>query len=136
MAAPATMQGEAVALVVVAVLPLRILLVRLMLRLSAGDERRQPIDVTVGLGIALIVALLVVRLVLLMLWEGLRVAGDVGLRLARTEGLLTTLTAHRGLIVLAVLVGIVARARGRLVLGPRQVRIVLSELLLRGCDHA
>ena len=49
MSAPAAMQRKAVGLVVVAVLALRVRLMGLMLlRLPAGDERWQPVDVAVS----------------------------------------------------------------------------------------
>ena len=82
MAATTAMQRETVGLVVVAVLAG---LVRLLLRLlSAGDEGRQPVDVAVGGGAALLRARQV-RLVLLGLRKRLGVARDIGLRLARAE---------------------------------------------------
>ena len=79
-AAPAV-QGETVGLIVVAVLALVGTGMRLVL-LSAGDEGRQPVDVAIGRRVALRLARLV-GLALLVLREGLCVARDIGLRLAR-----------------------------------------------------
>ena len=92
------MQRKTVGLVVVAVRALRLLVSLVLLRLPTGDERGQPVDVAVGRGIAVMgPRLVVLRLVLLMLRKRLRVARNIGLRLARAEGLLA-LTAHRRLI--------------------------------------
>ena len=77
-AAPAV-QRETVGLMVVAVLVLLMALVRLVL-LPAGDEGRQPVDITIGGCVALRAR--VMLLALLMLRERLRIAGDVRLRLA------------------------------------------------------
>jgi len=127
--------------------------------LSAGDEGRQPIDVTVRRRDILLMRAVRLLLGLLMLRKRLRIARDIGLRLARavrrlaaagglthgglTHGGLTHggLThgglTHGGLPIVAfVIEGIVPRAAGDLVVGAREVRIVLAELLLRRRDHA
>jgi len=80
MPASAAMQRKAVGLVVVAVLALLGALVMLRL-LPARDEGRQPVDVAVTRGVALLRSWLV-RLMGLMR-ERLRIARDIGLRLAR-----------------------------------------------------
>ena len=133
MAAASAVQGETVGLVVVAVLALVGTWMRLVL-LPAGDEGRQAVDVAIGRRVALRLAWLV-RLALLVLRERLRVARDIGLRLAgavrRVGG-----TAHRRLpIVVAVVEATFAHA-GRFVLRTGEVGIVLPELLLRRGDHA
>src|SRR2546426_9239445 len=80
MAAASAVQRETVGLVVVAVLALVGTWMRRVL-LPAGDEGRQPVDVTIGRRVALRLARLV-GLALLVLRERLRVARDIGLRLA------------------------------------------------------
>ena len=77
-AAPAV-QRETVGLMLVAVLVLLMALMRLVL-LPAGDEGRQPVDITIGGCVAL--RAWVMLLALLMLRERLRIARDVRLRLA------------------------------------------------------
>ena len=74
-------QRETVGLIIVAVLALRPL-VRLRL-LPAGDEGRQSVHVTISRRMALLWAR-VVWMALLMLRERLRIARDIGLRLAST----------------------------------------------------
>src|SRR5215467_6755404 len=126
MAAPPAMQREAVGLIVVTVLAEALLgRLRLDLRLlAAGDEGWQPVDVA---GI--------VRLLLrLLLRERLGVARQIGLRLARPER--SVGAAHRLLLAVVLLVErLIAGAARHLVLGPRQMRIVLAELLLGGGDQ-
>src|SRR5262249_31021400 len=72
-----------------------------------------------------------------LLREGLRVAGQIRLRLARAVGRLAAGTAAGRLcFVVAVVEALVTCAAPLLVLRPREVGIVLAELLLRGRDHA
>ena len=132
MAAPAAMQREAVGLAVMAVLALLGGLVMLRL-LPAGDEGRQPVDVAFGGCVTLLRRPRLMRLVLLMRREGLCVARDIRLRLARAVGRFAS-TAHVRLsLVVAVLERVVARS---VALRTGEVRIVLPELLLRRGDHA
>src|SRR5262245_56968911 len=133
MAAASAVQGETIGLVVVAVVALVGTWMRLVL-LPAGDEGRQAVDVAIGRRVALRLARLV-GLALLVLRERLRVARDIGLRLAgavrRVGG-----SAHRRLpIVVAVVEATFAHA-GRFILRTGEVGIVLPELLLRRGDHA
>jgi hypothetical protein len=85
MAAPAAMQRKAVGLAVMAIRALLGPLVMLLRLLPAGDEGRQPVDVAFG-GSATLLRSRLMRLVLLMPGEGLRVARDIGLRLTRAVG--------------------------------------------------
>src|SRR5712691_1033684 len=131
-AAPA-MQRETVGLIVVPVWPLRPLIV--LRRVAAGDEGRQPIDVARAFGRIALRRARLLRLMLLVLRLRLRVARDVGLRLARAERLFAR--AHPRLaVVVAVLESVIARV-ARVVVGPGVVvgpiglRIALAELLLR-----
>ncbi len=78
MTAATAVQRDAVGLIIVAVLAL---LTLLGLLLPAGDEGRQPVHVAVGGRLALRWARLV-WMALLMLRERLRIARNVGLRLA------------------------------------------------------
>ena len=79
--APAV-QRETVRLVVMAVRPRLLALMRLLLRLlPTGDEGRQPLDIAFGGRIALLRTL---RLVRRLLRKRLCIARDIGLRLART----------------------------------------------------
>ena len=132
MAAASAVQGETVGLVVVAVLALVGTWMRLVL-LPAGDEGRQAVDVAIGRRVALRLAWLM-RLALLVLRERLRVARDIGLRLAgavrRIGG-----TAHRRLAIVVAVVEATFAHPGRLILRTLEVGIVLSELLLRRGDH-
>src|SRR5262245_40561183 len=131
MAAPAAVQRKAIRLVVVAVRA-RLRLLRRLLR--AGDEGRQPIDIAAVRGrVALVLLARLIGLVLL-LRERLRVARDVGLRLACPIRRFA-LTASGRLLVVAVIEALVAGAR-HVGLGTHEVRVVLAELLLRRGDHA
>src|SRR5262245_8562980 len=85
MASAAAMQRKAVRLAVMAVRARLGSLVMLLRLLPAGDEGRQPVDVALG-GSAPLLRPRLVRLMLLMPGEGLCVAGDIGLRLARAVG--------------------------------------------------
>src|SRR5262249_21674103 len=80
MAAASAVQGETIGLFVVAVVALVGTWMRLVV-LPAGDEGRQAVDVAIGRRVALRLARLV-GLALLVLRERLRVARDIGLRLA------------------------------------------------------
>jgi len=116
-------------------------LLRRLRLLTAGDERRQPVDVAVirlrhVLGMLLV--LLRPRLKVLRLGLRLRmllVALVILLRLARRE----RLAADDRLLVLAVVEGIVgeiaARVAGLLLL-LLVIGLILPELLLRGGDQA
>ena len=154
MTAAAAMQREAVGLVLVAVLPLR-LLRRLCLRRAAGNEGRQRIDIArlgllrarlgllrarlmteVLLTVALLARLIGLRVAL---DEGLRVRRNEGLRLARAEGLiggerLAVILAFFELLVTALLDMLVVSAAA---FRPRrlEVRILLAELLVRRRDQ-
>src|SRR5215813_9547156 len=109
-------------------------------RLAAGDEGGQPVDVVlvgrrVLLSARLVLLVLLLRLMLLMLRERLRIARDIGLRLARAVGLVAA--ADGGLrIIFTVVEAVVAGSVRHLVFRSGQVRIVLPELLLRRRDHA
>src|SRR5262249_17237970 len=125
MAAASAVQGETVGLVVVAVLGLGGAWVGLGL-VPARGEGGQPVGGAIRGRVALRLAWLV-RLALLVLRERLRVARDIGLRLAgavrRVGG-----SAHRRLpIVVAVVEATFAHA-GRFVLRTGEVGIVLPEL--------
>ena len=134
MAAASAVQRETVGLVVVAVvLALVGTWMRLVL-LPAGDEGRQPVDIALGRRVALRPARLV-GLTLLVLRERLRVARDIGLRLAgavrRIGG-----AAHRRLAIVVAVVEATFAHPGRLILRTLEVGVVLPELLLRRGDHA
>jgi hypothetical protein len=144
MATAPAMQREAVALAVVAVLPVA-LMPRLpwlpllgLMRLSAGNEGWQPVDVATAFGghCALLRAGLMrlVLLVLLALRERLGVTRQVGLRLARAEGLFAPQSRLRAVVV-AVLEGVVARPDRHFVLWTGQMGVGLAELLLRRRDQ-
>ena len=138
MPAPAPMQRESVGLIVVAVLVVALLplgqllaLVWLISRLlTAGDERRQPVDIA-----APIIATLLVRTgrLLLVLWIGLRLRRQIRLWLARTERRQTGIDPRLlpEILITIVVEGFVAR----IVVGTREVRIVLAELFLRRGDQ-
>jgi hypothetical protein len=137
-AAPSPVQREAVTLVVVAVLiepliaGLRLLGRRL---LAAGNERWQPIDVAATVRSARLAWALHngLMLRLLLLWERLRVARQVGLRLARSK---RHLADDRLLIAVVLVEHLLARTAGRVVLGAGgEMRIVLAKLLLRRRDQ-
>src|SRR5215471_6717867 len=133
MAAASAVQGETVGLVVVAVLALVGTWMRLVL-LPAGDEGGQPVDVAIRGRVTLRPARLM-GLALLVLRERLRVARDIGLRLAgavrRIGG-----AAHRRLPIVVAVVEATFAHPGRLILRTLEVGIVLPELLLRRGDHA
>lgn len=123
-----------------AVLPLRpvvAVLRLLMLRLSAGDERRQAVDVALVFRLVFRTRMLRPRLkLLLMLLRRLLLivmllARIVRLRLARGE----RLTADMGLLTIAIVVTVIGRAHlaGRLLL---VIGLTLPELLLRRSDEA
>jgi len=147
MPSPATMQRKAIGLIAVVAIALRGLR---RMRLSAGDEGRQPIDVAVRGRDILLMRAVRLLLGLLMLRKRLRIARDIGLRLARAVrrlaaahgglthgGLIHGRLTHGGLPIVAfVIEGIVPGAAWDLVVGAREVRIVLAELLLRRRDHA
>ena len=137
--APA-MQRETVGLIVVSVRPLRSLIVLRLRRVAAGDEGRQPIDVARAFRCIRGPRARLLRLRLLVLWIRLRVARDVGLRLARAERLVAR-THPRLAVVVAVLERIIARVAGVVVrpdvsIGPIALRVALAELLLRGGNQA
>ena len=81
MPAPATMQRKAIGLIAVVAVALRGLR---RMRLTAGDEGRQPVDVAVGGRDILLMG--AVRLRLRLLRKRLRIARHIGLRLARAIG--------------------------------------------------
>lgn len=115
-----------------AVLPMRTIaalpvLRRLMLRLTAGDERGQPFDVAVRP--RLLSRLKVLRLVILLLVVVL-LARIIRLRLARCE----RLAADMRLFVVAVVETVVGAAHlaGLLLL---VIGLALAELFLRGGDQ-
>lgn len=137
----AAMQRKAIGLaatVVVAVLDLR-------LRCSAGDERRQAgvvawfrlrharlIEILLRLRVARLIGTVVAR------HERLGIGRDVRLRLARAE----RLVAREWLRVVVAVLEVVVAARLELLIvaaasfGPRlEVRILLTELLVRNCDE-
>lgn len=113
-----------------------LVVLRSRLRLAAGDERRQALDVAVVIGLNVLRTLLIVLLLrrLLLRLKLLRLvlllARIKRLRLRR-EGL----AAHRRLIALAVVVIVIRRIAARvallLVIGLR-----LTQLFLRGGDQA
>jgi len=99
---------------------------RLRLRLSAGDEGRQPVDV----GVLSRRNMLRARLPLLRL---MLIARVVWLRLTWCK----RLAAHWGLLAVAVVVAVVGRHAATLLFAALLViRLALAELLLRGCDQA
>ncbi len=142
----------AAALAVRAIAALAVLRRRLLLRLAAGDERRQPFDVALvfrrhGLLRArlkvlrlrllvllrlIMLRLIVLRRVVLLRLMVLRLARIERLRLARRERF-----AHGGLVVIAVVVAVIAEIAARvarlllLVIG-----LALAKLFLRGGDQA
>ena len=140
----APVQREAILRSVIAVraiLPMRpviAVLGLLMLRLSAGDERWQAIDVALVFRsrmlrprLKLRLVLLLLRLIVLLLIVML-LARIVRLRLARGE----RLAANMGLLAIAVVVAVIggrAHLAGRLLL---VIGLTLPELLLRRSDNA
>src|SRR5215470_11157668 len=134
------MQWEAVSLIVVAVLvePLMVVGLSLLRRLLAtGNERRQSVDVAATvMGARLARALhhhLLLRLIVLLLRERLRIARQVGLRLTRSE---RHVANDRLLIAIVFVRHLLARATRRVVLGASEMWIVLAKLLLRRRDQA
>src|SRR4051794_5718179 len=130
MPATAPVQRKAFALIVVAVLGNAR---RGLLRLAAGDEGRQAVDVVAA---AVIAARLDLTrcMSLLLRWMLLRKR----LRVARQERLRLTTHAEwsfgvdRGLLTVVLVVeDVVASTARRLAFDARQMRIVLAELLLR-----
>jgi hypothetical protein len=119
--------GSALPMRTIAALPV---LRGLMLRLTAGDERRQPVDVAAFVvGRMLLSRLKVLRLVILLLVVVL-LARIIRLRLARCEGL----AAEVRLLVFAVVETVVGAAHlaGLLLL---VVGLALAELFLGGGDQ-
>ena len=106
----------------------------LMLRLSAGDERWQAVDVALAFRTRMLrprLKLLLVLLRLIVLLIVMLLARIVWLRLARGE----RLAANMGLLTIAVVVAVIGRAHlsGRLLL---VIGLTLPELLLRRSDDA
>jgi len=147
MAPPPPMQREAILRSVIAVRTVRTVLAvrtiaalavlrRLMLRLTAGDKRRQPFDVTFVVGRMLLARLKVLRLILMLvrlvilLLVVVLLARIVGLRLARCE----RFAAKVRLVVLAVVETVVGAAHlaGLLLL---VIGLALTELFLRCSDQ-
>jgi hypothetical protein len=143
MPAAAAVQREAIlrsVIAVRAVLPLRpviAVLGLLMLRLSASDERRQPVDVALVFRSRMLLRprlkllLMLLRLMLLRLIVML-IARMVRLRLAWGE----RLAADMGLLAIAVVVAVIggpAHLAGRLLL---VIGLTLPQLLLRRNDDA
>jgi len=139
MATTATMQRETIRLaatILVTVLALR----RGRLRCAASDEGGQAGPLVAGLALlgarllGLLFALFA-RLIIVALHEGLRILRQIRLRLARAEGLPEGLAVLVTVLELLVRAGlellIVATLRTRL-----EIRVLLTELLLRGCDQA
>ena len=120
-----------------AVLPVRpvvAVLRRLMLRLSAGDERWQAVDVALAFRTRMLrprLKLLLMLLRLMVLLIVMLLARIVWLRFARGE----RLAANMGLLTIAVVVAVIGRAHfsGRLLL---VIGLTLPELLLRRSDDA
>ena len=138
--APPPMEREAIRRSVIAVrtigaiLPVRTIaalpvLRRLMLLLTAGDERRQPFDVVFVAGRMLLARLKLLRLVILLLIVML-ISRIVRLRLPRCE----RLAAEVRLFVVAVVETVVGAPHlaGLLLL---VIRLALAELFLRGGDQ-
>lgn len=138
----APVQREAILRSVIAVraiLPMRpviAVLGLLMLRLSAGDERWQAVDVALVFRSRMLrprlkLLLMLLRLIVLLLIVML-LARIVRLRLARGE----RLAANMGLLAIAVVVAVIsgrAHLAGRLLL---VIGLTLPELLLRRSDDA
>lgn len=103
---------------------------RLMLRLTAGDERRQPFDVAFVVGRLLLARLKVLRLVILLLIVMMLLTRMIRLRLARCE----RLAAEVRLFVVAVVETVVGAPHlaGLLLL---VIGLALAELFLRGGDQ-
>src|SRR6185312_7658869 len=95
-----------------------------------GDERRQAVDIACALMPARL--RLALRL-LLMLRKGLCIARQIRLWLPRAERRFTVV-CHR-LVIEAAFVRIIKRFFTGVVVGTCEVRIILTELLLRGSDQ-
>jgi hypothetical protein len=132
---PSAMQWETIGVAVMAVLSVaRILLGLIHWLLAAGDEGWQTLDLALGVGAALR------RAGLRGLWrlglrKCLRVARNIGLRLARTVRRFAHGT-HRGLPVFITLIKAFVAPPLHVVLGTGEVGIVLPILVLRRRDHA
>jgi len=129
------MQRKAVGLIVVAVLiEARLALLRRRRLLRASNKRRQPIDVAASVVRGLLARALDVdlRLVALLLRKRLCITRQERLRLAHAE---RRIACSLLLITLFLFKHIVTRATGPFVLDTREVRVVLSELLLRRGDQ-
>jgi hypothetical protein len=136
MSASAAMQRETIRLA--ATILVAVLAIRLRLRCAARDERRQAGAFIAGLALldarlGLLFALFA-RLIIVARHKGLRILRHIRLWLARAEGL------PEGLAVLVTILELLVRAGLELLivatLGTRlEIRILLTELLLRGCDE-
>lgn len=130
------------AILTITVAALAVLRMLLRLRLAAGDERRQALDVVVlrtvmlaamlgarleWLRLRLMLRLLLLRLILLRLM--ILFARIERLLLARCE----RLTGHLRLIVVAIVIAVVLHRPARLLL---IIRLGLTQLFLRGGDQA
>src|SRR5262245_27200776 len=108
MTSAAAMQRKAVGLAIMAVRPWLGSLGMLLRLLPASDEGRQPVDVAFG-GSAPLLWPRLVRLVLLMPGEGLCVARDIGLPLARAVGRFAS-SAHVGRALLVAVIELFGRS--------------------------
>jgi len=132
------MQRESIGLVVVAVLIEALIASLTLLRrrclLCTSNKRRQPIDVAPSVVRGLLARALDVdlRLVALLLRKRLCITRQERLRLAHAE---RRIACSLLLITLFLFKHIVTRATGPFVLDTREVRVVLSELLLRRGDQ-
>jgi len=137
MAAPAAMQRKPIRLTAVKAVAIgigRSLGLRLRRCLTAGDERRQPVDIRVA---RRRLHVLLARLKMLRLRLGLRLlvllARIERLRLARRKRLAT----HRRLLVVAFIEGIVRHVAAHVALLLLLIeRLALAKLFLGGGDHA
>jgi hypothetical protein len=143
----APVQREAVrraVVTVLAILPVGpLIMLRGGLRLAAGDEGRQPLDVAVIIGLLIVlrallivlrVRLLLLRLILrlLLLRLVLRLALiKLLLRLARRE----RLAAHRRLVAFAVIVLVIGGIAAHVALLRLVIGLRLAKLLLGGRDQ-
>jgi hypothetical protein len=157
-AATATMEREAVALRVEAVLAERRLRSVLRRRRASSDERRQTLDIAVVVMVIVVIVIVIVIVIivvvvgiviiivsgtvaaaeawLLALLEKLRVARQIGLRIARTEErLLFAAALHCGRLVVAIVAHVVTRIVAS-VHAIAEERRRLTELFLRGGDQA
>ena len=119
-----------------AMLPMRpvVAVLRLLLRLSAGDERWQAVDVALVFRTRMLrprLKLLLMLLRLIVLLIVMLLARIVRLRLARGE----RLAADMGLLTIALVVAFIRRTHlaGRLLL---VIGLTLAELFLRSSDDA